>query len=41
MSQVADASPLERGREALARHAWGEAYALLSAADAAGSFAPA
>src|SRR6188508_240534 len=41
MSQVADASPLERGREALARHAWGEAYDLLSAADAAGSFAPA
>jgi class 3 adenylate cyclase len=41
MSQVADASPLERGREALARHAWGEAYDLLSAADAAGSFAAA
>jgi len=41
MSQIADASPLERGREALARHAWSEAYDLLSAADAAGSLAPA
>ncbi|HEX5039682.1 MAG TPA: adenylate/guanylate cyclase domain-containing protein [Candidatus Limnocylindria bacterium] len=36
MGQVADASPLERGREALAHHAWGEAYDLLSAADAEG-----
>jgi class 3 adenylate cyclase len=37
MSQVADASPLERAREALERHAWGEAYDLLSAADADGT----
>jgi class 3 adenylate cyclase len=36
MSQIAEASPLERGREALARHAWGEAYDLLTAADAEG-----
>ena len=41
MSQVADASPLERGREALARHAWGEAYDLLAAEDAAGTLGPA
>jgi class 3 adenylate cyclase len=41
MGQVTEASPLERGREALARHAWGEAYDLLSVADAEASLRPA
>jgi class 3 adenylate cyclase len=41
MGQVTEASPLERGREALARHAWGEAYDLLRVADAEASLRPA
>ncbi|HVM24011.1 MAG TPA: hypothetical protein VM253_01265, partial [Candidatus Limnocylindrales bacterium] len=35
-----DASPVDRAREALARHAWREAFDLLSEADAAGGLAP-
>lgn len=38
---MADGSPVERARAALARHSWREAFDLLSAEDVAGSLAPA
>ncbi|MDQ3986355.1 MAG: adenylate/guanylate cyclase domain-containing protein [Actinomycetota bacterium] len=40
MSQVLEQSPLEAGRDAIERHAWHEAYELLSAADAAEPLGP-
>ena len=33
MSQVLEESPLQAGRDAVARHAWREAFDLLSVAD--------
>jgi class 3 adenylate cyclase len=40
MSQVLEPSPVEKARSALGRHAWGEAFQLLSEADAKGRLAP-
>lgn len=40
MSQVLEESPLQAGREAIARHAWREAFDLLSAADAVAALDP-
>lgn len=41
MSDVVEASPVERAREALTRHSWREAFDLLSGEDEAGRLAPA
>jgi class 3 adenylate cyclase len=41
MSDVVETSPVERARAALGRHAWREAFELLSTADAAGGLSPA
>jgi class 3 adenylate cyclase len=40
MSEVMEASPLQSGRDAAARHAWHEAYGLLREADGAGALNP-
>ncbi|HJR45339.1 MAG TPA: adenylate/guanylate cyclase domain-containing protein [Actinomycetota bacterium] len=40
MSQVIDSSPLERGRAAVTKHAWREAYELLKAVDAEEQLSP-
>ena len=40
MTDTAEPTIGDRARDALGRHAWGEAYELLSEADAAGSLAP-
>jgi class 3 adenylate cyclase len=40
MSQVIDRSPLEAGREAIARHQWRDGYELLREADKADDLAP-
>ena len=41
MSDVVEASPVERAQEALARHSWREAFDLLNGEDEAGRLAPA
>src|SRR5262245_34039438 len=41
MSDVVEASPVERAQDALARHSWREAFDLLSGEDASGRLAPA
>ncbi len=41
MSDGVEAAPVERAKEALARHSWREAFDLLSGEDAAGRLAPA
>ena len=40
MGSVVEETPGQQAREALARHAWGEAYELLTEADHAGQLAP-
>lgn len=40
MSQVLEGSPLQAGRDAIARHAWRESFELLGAADAAEPLGP-
>ena len=40
MSSVVDEAPGQRAREALARHEWAEAYAVMAEADRAGALGP-
>jgi hypothetical protein len=40
VSSVVDEVPGQRGREALARHAWREAYEIMTEADLAGDLGP-
>jgi class 3 adenylate cyclase len=40
MSSVVDETPGQRAREALAQHAWGEAYEIMTEADHVGDLAP-
>ena len=40
MSSVVDEAPGQRGREALARHAWREAFEVMTEADHAGDLGP-
>jgi class 3 adenylate cyclase len=40
MSDAVDTTPLQRGRDALQRHAWGEAFELLRAADGSSALGP-